>query len=160
MQTIKPGETLSLTGKSGEKVDFRATSGALLGPPWQATENGYIIQGKDFPSFYYEPHCMFDAAELSKFKVDCVITPIVPQRLPGYTLVDGGKKAIELCRLLNAKAIIPMANGELDASGILSKLLITPGERGVEDFENMLRDSSIKTKLMKAPAGDSIKIQI
>jgi hypothetical protein len=38
-----------------------ATTGDTLGPPWQAPENGYVLQllgstGK-LKSLYYEPHC-------------------------------------------------------------------------------------------------------
>jgi hypothetical protein len=37
-----------------------ATKGALLGPPWQMKENGYVIRpaassSKKFSSIYYEP---------------------------------------------------------------------------------------------------------
>jgi hypothetical protein len=36
-----------------------ATTGDTLGPPWQAPENGYVLQfdGKKYKSLYYEPHC-------------------------------------------------------------------------------------------------------
>ena len=68
--------------------------GALLGPPWQQKENGYIIRPtiiskKVFKSIYYEPHCMNDPEELANYEVDIVITPIVSQELPAFTLVAG-----------------------------------------------------------------------
>jgi hypothetical protein len=66
---------------------------------------------------------MYDADELAKYSVDYVITPIVSQELPAYTLVDGGAKALNLAETLSAKSIIPMNNGGLDQSGILSALV-------------------------------------
>lgn len=41
-------------------------------------------------TLYLEPHLMFDLSELSAMKADVVIAPVVPQRLGGLTLVDGG----------------------------------------------------------------------
>lgn len=159
VKLISPGEQLSIVEKD-VSLNIRATSGALLGPPWQATENGYIVTARDFPSVYYEPHVMFDATELADTSIDFVVTPIVAQKLPGYTLVDGGAKVIELCRLLKAKAIIPMANGELAQSGILTQLLLTEGAAGVKQFEDLLRESSLKTRLMSAPAGQEISVRV
>ncbi len=40
-----------------------ATTGDTLGPPWQAPENGYVLQflgaggSSKLRSLYYEPHC-------------------------------------------------------------------------------------------------------
>lgn len=79
---LSPGQTHILTKKKESSVPFgqnrgdtlkiTATTGALVGPPWQAPENGYILQPEptspfDKPvSLYYEPHCMYDPAELSR----------------------------------------------------------------------------------------------
>ena len=89
--------------KNGNKnsIKIKATSGALVGPPWQARENGYIIRstknnndddGKEDskkkgrrppppPSVYIEPHVEFNPKELQREKdtVDIVITPISGQ---------------------------------------------------------------------------------
>jgi L-ascorbate metabolism protein UlaG (beta-lactamase superfamily) len=94
-------------GSGGNKnsVKIKATAGALVGPPWQARENGYIIRstnnyndddddddedGKESkskskkgrpPSVYIEPHVEFNPIELQREKdtVDIVITPISGQ---------------------------------------------------------------------------------
>lgn len=41
-------------------------------------------------SLYYEPHVMFNPAELSRKKADVVITPVVSQNIGPYALVAGG----------------------------------------------------------------------
>jgi L-ascorbate metabolism protein UlaG (beta-lactamase superfamily) len=157
IKSISPGETLRIAGQ-GTTLDIRATTGALLGPPWQAKENGYIISSKDFPSVYYEPHCMYDEDELKNLQADIVITPIVAQRLPAYTLVDGDLKALNLCKVLKSKFVLPMANGELTQSGILSKLLITEGAEGADVFVELLKSSPIVTQYVPAKAGTVVQV--
>ena len=41
-------------------------------------------------SLYFEPHLMFDEAELSKLKADVVIAPVVAQSIGPFPLVNGG----------------------------------------------------------------------
>ena len=64
---------------------------------------------------------------VSRYQADYVISPVVSQELPFFTLVSGGDKAIQLASLLQAKCIIPMANGELQQSGILASLVRSEG---------------------------------
>ena len=88
------GETKQFTNAKKNSIELTATSGALLGPPWQEKENGYLIRpytphksssgnniviskkDKYDPSkyeVYYEPHCMFDEQELSQYSADVSI---------------------------------------------------------------------------------------
>lgn len=123
--TISPGQTVTVS-QGPSTAEIIATQGALLGPPWQQKENGYVIRPKTgffFPSVYIEPHCMYDEEELKNYEVDCVISPVVSQELPAYTLVAGGPKAVRLAKILKARCIAPMANGDLSQSGILSKII-------------------------------------
>ena len=132
---LNPGEsTVISTYSVEESIEVLATNGALLGPPWQQKENGYILRNysqrsrlSSLPSIYYEPHCMYNDAEISKYQVDYVITPIIAQLLPSFTLVDGGQKALRLAERLGAKYIVPMANGNLQQSGLLSTLIAKKG---------------------------------
>lgn len=123
----------------GQQLDIIATTGALLGPPWQQEENGYILRSykSSSPTIYYEPHCMHDIDEISRYQADYVITPVVAQQLPLFTLVDGGNKALILAETLRAKYIVPMANGELDQSGLLAKVIRTSGSK--ESFVSMVQ---------------------
>jgi len=117
-------------------LSVTATSGALVGPPWQQRENGYILrsmadddqeryatQGRDeeLVSIYIEPHVEFDAEELSELgPVDAVITPCSGMGLPGFELVHGPDETIKLLNILRPRWVLPMANGDIDASGLLS----------------------------------------
>jgi hypothetical protein len=42
--------------------------------------------------------------------VDYIITPVVSQELPLFTLVAGGQKAIDLAKLLRARSFFPLKN--------------------------------------------------
>mmetsp|Transcript_13804 Transcript_13804/g.20675 ORF Transcript_13804/g.20675 Transcript_13804/m.20675 type:complete len:318 (+) Transcript_13804:57-1010(+) len=158
ISTIRPGEMFVFTNEKGNSVEIKATTGALLGPPWQPKENGYLIRAlptissvSDKYDLYYEPHCMFDEQELSQFSADVVITPIVSQELPAYTLVAGGEKALRLAQVLNAKFVVPMANGNLKQEGLLSVVISSSGSEA--EFNGLLERSGSKTKLVSAPAG-------
>ena len=152
--TLLPGQKHQVT-KGDTSVEILATEGALLGPPWAQKENGYILRPtkksrKQFPSLYYEPHCMFDENELKRAgNVDYVVTPVVSQKLPAYTLVDGGEKAIRLASTLGAKCIIPMMNGELIQKGILASIVKKEGT--LEEFSKLLIEVTKKTLGMKRP---------
>lgn len=41
LTTISPGQTMQLCGG---KLQLRATAGALVGPPWSARQNGYVLR--------------------------------------------------------------------------------------------------------------------
>jgi len=54
-------------------------------------------------SLYYEPHCVYNQSFIEKEKADIVITPVVKQLLPKFTLVSGQEDAVKLAKLLQAK---------------------------------------------------------
>lgn len=158
VQILKPNDSLRLQ-KGAEQIDILCTNGALVGPPWQANENGYIIKSigkKNSVSVYYEPHCMYDEAELSKYQVDYVITPITAQQLPYFTLVAGGEKALNLAKILKAKAILPMANGNLEQNGLLSSIIKSEGSE--DDFINLLKSSKLNIKYINVKPGEEIEL--
>eukprot|EP00899_Mesostigma_viride_P004685 jgi/Mesvir1/14217/Mv09668-RA.1 len=140
---VSPGEEI-IFSKGAVPLSIRATTGALLGPPWQQKENGYIVsvtQPSPF-SLYVEPHCMYED-DLKNFKVDAVITPVVRQMLPlDYPLVDGMEKAKRLAQTLRAKYVIPMANGDLISSGPLDKIIKVVGSNS--EFELLLKGTGIQ----------------
>jgi len=147
--------------KGTTELEIIATEGALLGPPWQMKENGYIMRpladsSVSFPSLYYEPHCMYDAAELSCYQVDAVITPIISQELPQYTLVAGGQKAVDLAKALKAKCIIPMANGELEQEGLLASIIRAQGS--AEEVAKLAKRENIK--LLDVQPGKRIPVEV
>ena len=52
---------------------------------------------------YYEPHCIFDKANLDKERADVIVTPVNKQVLPAYTLVSGQEDAVKLAKFLQPK---------------------------------------------------------
>jgi L-ascorbate metabolism protein UlaG (beta-lactamase superfamily) len=126
----------------------RATSGALVGPPWQRRENGYLIQPVESgsaPSLYIEPHVEFDADELATVAgaVDAVITPITGQGLPGFELVHGPDASVDLVKRLRPRWVLPMQNGDVDARGLSAPLIKPIG--AATDFQTALEKTSLST---------------
>lgn len=153
--TLLPGQKHEIA-KGKTVVEILATNGALLGPPWQQKENGYVMRSAasstSFPSIYYEPHCMYDEVELKRIgPIDYVIAPVIAQKLPGYVLVDGGKKALDLAKLLNAKFFIPMMNGGLKQEGVLSAIVTKEGS--IDEFTRMAQAALPKMKILDGSPG-------
>ena len=161
-------------------LEIRATKGALVGPPWQARENGYILRPTtatthnkrrrrrlpfgssrrddassrtttttsteedcSSPSIYIEPHVEFDVRELQRLghNVDVVISPIEGQRIAStFDLVFGSDRTVELVKTLRPKLVIPMTNGNVDASGPVSSIVSTSGSE--QEFRSRLVDAS------------------
>ncbi|KAH7430612.1 hypothetical protein KP509_08G005800 [Ceratopteris richardii] len=134
---LEPGQSTTYKSKNGSEIVIRASAGPTLGPPWQRPENGYFVDVKD-PSFslYYEPHCVFDRMAMSSEQADVVITPVIKQVLPFYTLVSGQGDAVDLVKLLKARFVVPLQNGDLDSKGILAKIVSRVGT--VEEFKDLL----------------------
>jgi L-ascorbate metabolism protein UlaG (beta-lactamase superfamily) len=146
--------------RHGQSYDFMqgasvtATPGALVGPPWQMRENGFLlqfygngIQDNDNLSIYYEPHNDVVLGDIQKMKIqaDIVVMPITKQSLPAqfpamtqFTLVYGAERALEIAETLRAKVIIPLGNGVLDTDGPLAQMIQASGD--VHEFELLLND--------------------
>jgi len=150
--------------EDGSTVTIRATTGALVGPPWQRRENGYILQGsssssKDGPSIYIEPHVEFNARELRKLgPVDIVISPISGQTLPAFELVHGCEETMRLMEILQPKFLVPMQNGDIDTEGPVAKFVSEVGS--MQEFERRLSSSSLATKLVDVYPGKDIQIPL
>ena len=56
-------------------------------------------------TLYYEPHCMYNKNFLEQERADIVITPVIKQLLPKFTLVSGQEDAVQLAKLLSARYI-------------------------------------------------------
>lgn len=52
---------------------------------------------------YLEPHCVFSGDLSAEGPVDVVVTPVVKQELPAFTLVSGQEDAVEVAKQLKAK---------------------------------------------------------
>jgi len=149
-------------GAPGGGLRVQATSGALVGPPWQRRENGYVLtpaRRGESPSVYIEPHVEFDGAELARLApVDAVITPVSGQRLPGFELVHGPHASAELVRRLRPRWVLPMRNGAVDASGLSAPLISEVGT-GAE-FESRLRAENLEAEVVDVRPGAQLTLRL
>ncbi|XP_010532138.1 PREDICTED: uncharacterized protein LOC104808209 [Tarenaya hassleriana] len=154
---LEPGENYELGARNGSKVRVKATAGPVLGPPWQRPENGYlVVSPREQLSLYYEPHCVYDKEFLEKERADIVITPVVKQLLPKFTLVSGQEDAVQLAKLLKAKFIVPMRNGDLDAKGILASLIKSEGT--IQSFKELMSRELPEAQVTEPTPGVPLEI--
>lgn len=159
---LRPGQSMALKAGSCSKLTIRATEGALVGPPWQARENGFLVSTEQGPTVYYEPHGDVDPDELrrSGARADIVISPVCEQRLPGFTLVHGAQRTLGIAKALGAQVVIPLRNGELTTTGPLAGLIEASG--GTDDFEDLLKESGEQKNLrvVRSTPGETVKVSI
>lgn len=154
---LEPGQSTTIRGSNGAEISIKATAGPVLGPPWQRPENGYIFRSENpKSSLYLEPHCVYRSEVEKEAPVQVVVTPVVKQELPAFTLVSGQEDAVELARLLQADFVVPMANAELDARGLLAKIVKPEGT--VESFEAMLKEKLPRCRLLLPTANEPLSI--
>ncbi|XP_058193680.1 uncharacterized protein LOC131310592 isoform X2 [Rhododendron vialii] len=154
---LEPGETSEIEAINGSQVKVRATAGPVLGPPWQRPENGYlVISPQDQLTLYYEPHCVYNKNFLEKERADIVISPVIKQLLPSFTLVSGQEDAVQLAKMLGAKFVVPMRNGDLDAKGLLANLIQSQGT--MESFKELLSRELPEAEVLEPTPGVPLDI--
>ncbi|KAG6671429.1 hypothetical protein I3843_16G003400 [Carya illinoinensis] len=154
---IEPGQSSVIEARNGSTVRVQATPGPVLGPPWQRPENGYLVnspQGQQ--TLYYEPHCVYNKSFLGKERADIIITPVIKQLLPNFTLVSGQEDAVQLARVLHAKFIVPMKNGDLDSKGLLSSIIQVEGT--IESFKVLLSKELPDAQVLEPTPGVPLQI--
>ncbi|KAK1303078.1 hypothetical protein QJS10_CPB12g00437 [Acorus calamus] len=155
---IEPGQYSEVGGKNGSKINIQATTGPILGPPWQRPENGYLVTFLQSQlTLYYEPHCVYNLNS-GGIKADIVITPVIKQLLPSFTLVSGQEDAVRLAKILQAKFIVPMKNGDLDSKGILSAIIGSEGT--VESFKELLSRELPDAEVLEPTPGVPLEIPV
>ncbi|KAM7464371.1 hypothetical protein LguiA_032492 [Lonicera macranthoides] len=154
---LEPGQSSEIEASNGSQVKIQATVGPVLGPPWQRPENGYLVSSPQGQlTLYYEPHCVYNKELLEKKRADIVITPVIKQLLPSFTLVSGQEDAVQLAKQLCAKFIVPMKNGDLDSKGLLSSLVKSDGT--VESFKELLSKELPDAKVLEPTPGVPLDI--
>ncbi|KAI3876232.1 hypothetical protein MKW92_014362 [Papaver armeniacum] len=154
---LEPGQSSEIMGRNGSKAKIQATAGPVLGPPWQRPENGYLVTSQQGQlTLYYEPHCVYNKELLQKERADILISPVIKQLLPGFTLVSGQEDAVQLAKLLQSKFIVPMRNGELDSKGFLSSIIQSEGT--MESFKELLSKELPNAKVLEATPGEPLEI--
>ncbi|KDP29371.1 hypothetical protein JCGZ_18292 [Jatropha curcas] len=154
---LEPGQSSEIEARDGSKVKVQATAGPVLGPPWQRPENGYLVNSPQGQlTLYYEPHCVYNKSFLEKEHADIVITPVIKQLLPKFTLVSGQEDAVELAKLLRAKFIVPMKNGDLDAKGFLASIIKAEGT--IESFKELLAKELPDAQVLEPKPGVPLEV--
>uniref|UniRef100_A0A0A9DDA9 Metallo-beta-lactamase domain-containing protein n=1 Tax=Arundo donax TaxID=35708 RepID=A0A0A9DDA9_ARUDO len=159
---LEPGQSTVVN----DHIRVLATAGPVLGPPWQRPENGYILtagadDGMSGGLLYYEPHCVYDRSFLHKnrLRADVVITPVVKQLLPAnFTLVSGQEDAVDLARMLQARYVVPMSNGDVDAGGLLATVISTQGT--TQSYKTMLSEVLPEAQVLHATPGVPLQLQL
>lgn len=168
---LEHGEACNLS----DGASVQATEGALVGPPWQRRENGFLLKLDDGNgnendlAIYYEPHGDVVMTNIAGLKADVMVSPVTKQSLPAqvpvegqFTLVYGGDRTLEISESLGAEVIIPLGNGALDIDGPLAGLVAAEGNVG--DFERLVsqrnegRQSRIRVE--KASPGVPLKVAL
>uniref|UniRef100_A0A804KED9 Metallo-beta-lactamase domain-containing protein n=1 Tax=Musa acuminata subsp. malaccensis TaxID=214687 RepID=A0A804KED9_MUSAM len=156
---LEPGQSIDVEVKDRGMVNVCATAGPILGPPWQRPENGYIVEsGQSHLTVYYEPHCVYNHSFLQNYQADIVITPVIKQMLPAFTLVSGQEDAVQLAKLLKAKYIVPMKNGDLDTKGIITSILYDVGT--TESFKELLSRELPNVRVLEPTPGIPLEIPV
>ena len=118
-------------GESAARGPLRveAFPGALTGPPWATRQNGLLISHDGEPGLFVEPHgdlggCSDAFLRGAAPRVDALVMPDRSQTLLGYDLVRSSTTA-RAARLLEPSAVVPLRNGDVDATGAIAPLIVT-----------------------------------
>ncbi|AKG23669.1 MBL fold metallo-hydrolase [Calothrix sp. 336/3] len=144
----------------GNKVEITAVPGAEVQPGQM--ENGYVVEDREKQTkLYYEPHLFRPESGIGErfSQVDVAIAPVVEQIFPLLgQVIMGAKEAMKLIETLNPRFILPNAQGDIRASGILPKFIRTVGS--VEEFRQQLIASGMKTELITPEPGETVNIEL
>lgn len=170
------GNSCQIIEGDEKSASIIATEGALVGPPWQKRENGFLLQlnkedkeKNDGLSIYYEPHGDVILKNIQQYHADIMISPVTKQSLPAqvpkegqFTLVYGGDRTLEIGETLGASVIIPLGNGALDIEGPLAGLVEASGT--VDEFEALVEERNVGRKgnirVAKAIAGVPLAVSL
>ncbi|KAL7477872.1 hypothetical protein ACHAW6_005294 [Cyclotella cf. meneghiniana] len=165
---LRHGESCNLI----EGANVLATQGALVGPPWQMRENGFLLRlnsgnekhGANL-SVYYEPHAdvILESLQNMKMRADIIVSPVTKQSLPArapkegqFTLVYGGDRTLKIAETLGAQVVVPLVNGALDIEGPLATLVEASGD--VQEFERLVDERNEKEVTLKREYAKLMKV--
>lgn len=160
---ISPGESIPLTTctASGVECQLMAVEGSLVGPPWQARENAYVLtttSDAESRSIFYEPHADVQDETLDTIHADVVIAPVKRQTFLGfYPIIYGADRALPIVDKLHAQVLIVLRNGEIETEGALNKLITTSGS--VDDFVEQNANESLCIERPKPGEPLTIRLQ-
>jgi len=139
--------------KIGDLVEITAVPGSPVGP--QLIENGYLIKAlQTGETLYYEPHGYHSPKLKEKLPIDIVLTPVVNLKLPLLgSVIKGQESALEVCKWLHPKVIIPTAaGGDVNFSGLLLSLFTAQGDAA--SFAELLVKNQLSTQVIEPVPGE------
>lgn len=141
-----------------EQVYIKAIPGSPIG--LNLVENGYIIRDLNTgESIYYEPHGFHSPSLKDEQLIDVIITPLINLNLFLLgSFIKGQKSALEVCKSLKPKFILPTAaGGEVEYHGLLKFILSEEGT--INDFRSLLTNNNINNiQVIEQTPGELIKI--
>jgi len=141
------------------QVEIKAIPGSPIGPT--LVENGYIIKGLESgKNIYYEPHGYHSESLKEETSIDVVITPLINLKLPLIgAVIKGQSTALKLCQWLNPQVILATAaGGDIDFQGLVMSILKAEGT--VEDFNELLQQNKLATKVIDPQSGETIELSL
>lgn len=142
-----------------DNLQITAVIGSPVGPT--LVENGYLI--KDLSTgktIYYEPHGYHDPSLKEFAPIDVIIAPIINLKIPFLgAVIKGQQTALEVCKWLKPQFILPTAaGGDVKFEGLLMSILSAEGT--IEEFENLLRENNLSTKVIEPNAGEKFSLEL
>lgn len=126
---VRPGEAVTFCG-----VAVEATTGSLVGPPWQDPENGYVFDfggGSSAARVYYEPHGNHGddvLRRVAEVGVGVLVTPVqtVAFKGIGYKLVNGDD-ALPAVAAVGVSKVVVLENTKTKGVGFLNAAIGVTG---------------------------------
>lgn len=142
-----------------EKVKIKAVKGSPIGPT--LVENGYIIKDlESLQTLYYEPHGFHSSSLKNEPPIDIIITPLINLNLSLLgPVIKGKESALEVCKMLKPKYILPTAaGGEIEYQGLLLKILKEEGN--INNFGDLLLENNLKVKVITPKSKEPVIINM
>lgn len=153
IQTLKHGESYIFA----DKIEIKAVPGSPVG--MNLVENGYIIRDlTTHESLYYEPHGYHSPNLQQEDVIKVIITPLTNLKIPFVgSIIKGQENAIEVCRWLKPKYILPTAaGGDIEFKGLLMSILKEEGN--LDDFRALLTQNQLSTQVIEAIPSQPVSI--
>ena len=89
-----------------------------------------------------------------------MITPLINLKLPLIgAVIKGQSTALKLCQWLNPQVILATAaGGDIDFQGLVMSILKAEGT--VEDFNELLQQNKLATKVIDPQSGETIELSL
>lgn len=159
IQVLRHGDSFKF-----HSVEISAYKGSLVGPPYEAPENGYLFESCHPPfCLYYEPHGNVPRQVLSELQtksIDVLVVPVVNAAVKWmgfqFNLINEPSNVLQVVKHLQPRQLVPLMNNDLNISGILSYVIASKGS--LEEFERSIRASGWRTQVLKPVIGEPCRL--